>query len=88
MSKVFRNYNKREIKILMKEIGYYRYYQALENMKIEQKPLTMSGFYLESTEHCIFLCHKYPSRYVLKIMKVDEFQQIPKDGWTLVNTVD
>lgn len=85
MSKLFRNNDRKAIRVLMKEIGAYRYERALENMKItEQKPMSMSGFYLESNEHCIFLCHRYPSGYILKLMKVDEFEQIPKEGWKLV----
>ncbi|MFD2589086.1 hypothetical protein ACFSQJ_19330 [Croceitalea marina] len=85
MSKLFRNYDKEAIKVLMKEIGAYRYERALENMKMsDQKPISMSGFYLESNEHCIFLCHRYPSGYVLKLMKVDGFMQIPKEGWKLI----
>lgn len=84
MSKLFRNHDKKAIKVLLKEIGAYRYEQALENMKVGQKPISMSGFYLESNEHCIILCHRYPSGYILKLMKVDLFEQIPKEGWILI----
>ncbi|WP_421805773.1 hypothetical protein [Flagellimonas sp.] len=81
---VFRNRDKKAIKILMREIGAYRYETALEQMKVEQRPLSMEGFYLEANDDCIFLCHRYPSGYILKLMKVEYYAMLPRDGWELI----
>ena len=79
---LFQNDDQKAIRILLKEIGRYRYDRELERQGFgDQKPLTMSGFYLEANESCTFLCYKYPSRIIVKIMRVDEFMQIPKEGW-------
>ena len=86
MSNLFRNHDKKAIRTLLKEIGAYRYERALEQMQVSsQRPISMSGVYLESNEHCIFLCHRYPSGYILKLMKVNGFEMVLKDGWKLVN---
>ena len=85
MSIKFRNYDKKILKNLLKEIGEYRYNQALENMKIgNSKPLSMEGFYVEATEYYIKLCYMYPSRYKLMIMDVDRYENIPVEGWLRV----
>ncbi len=85
MSIKFRNYNKGIIKNLLREIGEYRYNQALENMKVgNSKPMSMEGFYLEATEHYLKLCYRFPSRYVLMIMDVERYENIPVDGWSRV----
>lgn len=83
MSKIlYRNYNTKVIRELLKEIGEYRYNQALENMKIgNSKPTSMEGFYLEATEYYLKICYMYPSRFVLKLMDVDRFNHIPVKGW-------
>ncbi len=78
---IFRNFDKKAIKHLLKEIGRYRYDMALEQMKIQQPPISMDGFYLEANPACIFLCYKYPSRITTKIMKVDGFAGVPSSGW-------
>jgi len=85
MSIKFRNYDKATIKNLLREIGEYRYNQALENMKVgNSKPMSMEGFYLEATEHYLKLCYRFPSRYVLMIMDVERYENIPVDGWSRV----
>jgi len=82
MSKIlYRNYDTKAIKELLKEIGKHRYEQALENMKVRQKPLGMQGWYLEATDNYLKLCYKYPSRIVLMLMDVDRFKGIPVKGW-------
>jgi len=45
---VYRNYNLKIIRELLKEIGVYKYEQALQNMQVKQKPLSMKGWYLEA----------------------------------------
>lgn len=81
MSTIYRNYDLKAIKILLKEIGRYRYEIALEQMKIQQPPLGMKGFYLETNMECTFLKYRYPIGVTITIMKVDEFEQIPETGW-------
>lgn len=85
MSIKFRNYDKRIIRKLLSEIGEHRYTLALENMKVgDNRPLSMKGFYLEATEHYLRLCYVYPSNYVLMIMDVGRYENIPVDGWSRV----
>ena len=85
MSIKFRNYDKKILKNLLKEIGEYRYNQALENMKVgNSKPLSMDGFYVEATENYIKLCYMYPSRFKLMIMDVNRYENIPVEGWLRV----
>lgn len=80
---VFENRDWKKIKELLLEIGNYRYESALENMKLSHhRPLTMKYFFLQATEHCTFLCILYPSGYSARLMKVDEYRNLPKDGWT------
>ncbi len=78
---LYRNYDTKIIKELLKEIGRHKYEQALENMKVTQKPLSMNGWYLEASEHYLKLCYRYPSRYVLMLMDVSRFENIPTHGW-------
>ncbi len=87
MSKfVFIHNNLIVINKLLKEIGQYEYEINLERMKMaDNKPISMKGFYLENNLHCTFLCYKYPSRYILKIMKVDRYN-LPIEGWEMVKT--
>ena len=80
---VFINNDKKAIRILLKEIGAHTYYTTLENMKVNAKPLTMTGFFLEANQECIFLCYVYPVRVVIKLMKVDRYNNIPKNGWEM-----
>ncbi len=82
----YRNSAKKAIKILMREIGAYLDATALEQMKVEQRPISMEGFYLEANDDCIFLCHRYPSGYILKLMKVEQFEMLPRDGWELIKS--
>ncbi|MDV7138243.1 hypothetical protein R3X28_05115 [Maribacter sp. TH_r10] len=77
----YRNYDLKVIKELLKEIGKHRYEQALEHMQVKQKPLGMKGWYLEATNNYLRLCYKYPSRYVLMLMDVDRYHNIPVKGW-------
>lgn len=78
---VYRNHDLITIRELLKEIGKHRYEQALENMKVRQKPLSMKGWYLEASEHYLRLCYQYPSRYILMLMDVSRFKNIPIKGW-------
>ena len=78
---LYRNYDKKVIKELLKEIGKHRYEQALENMQVKHKPLSMQGWYLEANNSYLRLCYKYPSRYVLMLMDVERFNNIPVKGW-------
>ncbi len=83
---VFRYYDLKVIKELIKDIGQYEYETNLERMQMaDNKPISMKGFYLENNLHCTFLCYKYPSRYILKIMKVDKYN-LPIEGWEMVKT--
>lgn len=79
---LFRNYDLKTIKSLLIEIGEHKYNQAMENMKIpDSKPLSMRGFYIEATQHYLKLCYRYPSRYVIMIMDVETYKNIPVEGW-------
>ena len=74
------------IKQLLQEIGQYDYESNLERMQMaDNKPISMKGFYLECNLHCTFLCYKYPSRYILRIMKVDRYN-LPLKGWEMVKS--
>ena len=79
----FINKDKKAIKQLLKEIGKHRYELALEMMQIKQPPISMSGFYLEATDDAILLCYRYPSRFETTIMKVQDFENLPAEGWEL-----
>ena len=70
----------------MKEIGRHKYELALQNMKIKQPPNSMKGWYLEADQFSLKLCYRYPSRYILKLMDVDNYQTIPKQGWERIKT--
>ncbi len=84
MAHVFRNFNTPIIKALLEEIGSYRYEKALEVMRVEKKPTKTSKFYLESKNNSLHLYYSYSPKDFQKIMKVDEFENIPLDGWRLV----
>ncbi|WP_339725710.1 hypothetical protein [Maribacter stanieri] len=87
MSKiVFQNHDIKAIKLLLKEIGKERYDCALKDAGIIQKPLSMTGFYVEyecDTKN-INLYHKYPSNIVLFIMSVLGFWRVPHDNWQMI----
>lgn len=70
-------YDLKIIRRLMLEIGRHKYEQALENMQVKARPLTLDGWYLEASEDYLKLCHRYPSRYVLMLMDVGRFDNIP-----------
>lgn len=79
---IFRNYDRKTIRELLKEIGIHRHEQALENMKVKnQKPIGMNGWYLQANEYYLRLCYRYPSGYVLMLMDVDRYDNIPSQGW-------
>ena len=82
---VFRYYDLKVIKLLIKEIGYYEFQTNLDNMKLS-KPLRMKGFYLENNLHCTFLVYKYPL-VACMIMKVDRYN-LPSKGWEMVKHDD
>ncbi|RKN83357.1 hypothetical protein [Ulvibacterium marinum] len=78
---LYRGHDLKIIQELLKEIGAHRYEMALRNMKVQQKPMGMKGWYLESSEHYLRLCHRYPSGYILMLMDVDRCDNIPRKGW-------
>ena len=85
MSKtVFRNYDLKCIKALLKEIRKERYEAALKDIGLfESKPITMDGFFVEyeiDTQD-VNLYYKYPSRVVRFIMPVLGFWNVPHDHW-------
>lgn len=81
---IYRNRDTKAIRKLLIVIGKHKYEQALMDMKIKHRPLTMEGFYLESNNYCIFLNYRYPIGHVQSIMKVEQFDAIPKNGWELI----
>lgn len=78
---VYRNHDRKTIRELLKEIGAHRYEQALENMQVKQKPISMKGWYLEASQSYLRLCYRYPSRFVLMLLDVDQYNNIPTQGW-------
>ncbi len=83
---VYRNYDTKIIRELLKEIGKHRYEQALENLNVRHRPLSMKGWYLEASNHYMRLCYKYPSRYVLMLMDIERYTNIPRKGWERIKT--
>lgn len=49
-------------------------------MQVMQKPLSMGGWYLEASEHYLKLCYCYPSRFILMLMDVKRYKNIPLEG--------
>ncbi|MDF4203890.1 hypothetical protein PXD56_13030 [Maribacter sp. SA7] len=81
---VFRNYDIKSIKGLLKEIGQERYECALKDLGLlEQRPISMKGFFVEyeTDTQDIYLYYRYPSRVVFKILPVLGFWQVPHDHW-------
>lgn len=86
MSKlVFRNYNKKAIKNLMREMGKERFECALKDSGMPNKPDSMEGFYLEFRvpEQDHYLIYMYPSETTFELMVVNGFWAIPQEGWEL-----
>lgn len=85
MSKdVFRNYDKKAIHKLLKEIGKEQYECALDDVGLaKSKPLTLTGFFIEWDNGNINLFHCYPSGIEKMIMSVLGFWAIPDKGWEL-----
>ena len=79
---IFRNSSTEDIRKLLIEIGEYRLYKACMNMHLE-KPRRMKNFYLECNVLNTFLVYKYLEGH-RKIMKVDDYDNLPVDGWVLV----
>lgn len=82
---VFRNFDNKAIRQLLKEIGKERYECALKDAGIDSKPMSMEGFFVEyETETSkVNLYYKYPSRTIFLIMPVHGFWGVPNDGWEL-----
>ncbi|SFR65175.1 hypothetical protein [Maribacter stanieri] len=78
---IYRNFDTKIIRELIIEIGRHKYEQALQNMQVRQKPLSMKGWYLEARDGYVKLCYRYPSRYILMLMNVERFNNIPANGW-------
>ncbi len=86
MSKiVFRNYDKKAIKDLLREIGKERFECALEDAGIKEKPLSMEGFFVEFETDAldINLYYRYPSRTTFFLMPVLGFWRVPKNLWVM-----
>lgn len=86
MSKVvFRNFNKKAIRQLLKEIGKERYECAINDSEIEHNPLSLEGFFVEyeTVTQKINLYFRYPSRVDFLIMPVLGFWGVPNDGWEM-----
>ncbi|HEA20898.1 MAG TPA: hypothetical protein ENH87_08260 [Pricia antarctica] len=89
MSKiVFRNYSKKAVRNLLKEVGKERYECALKDAGLySSKPITLQGFYFEyemDTEGIhLNLFYRYPSRVVFLIMPVLGFWSVPYEGWEM-----
>jgi hypothetical protein len=82
---VFRNYDKKAIRSLLKEIGKERYECALKDAGIETRPLSLEGFYVEyeTDTQDINLYYKYPSRIVFLLLPVLGFWAVPNEGWEI-----
>ena len=85
---VFRNYDLKSIKNLLKEIGKERYECALKDSKIQHKPMRMEGFYIEFEVDTldINLYYRYPSRVSFLIMPVLGYWAVPHQNWILERT--
>ncbi|UII79987.1 hypothetical protein [Flagellimonas sp. CMM7] len=84
MSKeVFRNYDKKAIKSLIREMGKERFDCAIKDSGMESRPLTMEGFFIEfqPDKEDFILYYMYPSRVVFKIISVLGFWAVPDSGW-------
>ena len=86
MSKiVFKNQDKKAIKLLLREIGKERYEIALKDADVlDMKPITMSGFYVVWDDKDVHLYYRYPSGTEVFIMDVLGFWNVPKKGWELI----
>lgn len=83
-NQLFRNYDKKAIHSLLKDIGKERYECALNDVGLSQsKPLTMTGFFIEWNKGDINLWHRYPSGVEKMIMSVLGFWTIPLEGWEM-----
>jgi len=85
MSKVvFRNHDKKAIRLLLKEIGKERYEVALMDAGLaEMKPLGLTEFYIEWNNQDVHLYHRYPSGTIFFIVDVLGFWAVPNDGWIM-----
>lgn len=84
MSKVvFRNYDKKSIKELMKEIGKERFTAAVLDSGMESVPLTMEGFFIEYEPESVdfIFYYRYPSGVSFKLMSVLGFWAVPERMW-------
>ena len=81
---IFRNSNTGDIRKLLIEIGEYTLYNACKNMHLN-KPRQMKNFYLECDVLNTFLIYKYLDGH-RKIMKVDNYDNLPVDGWVLIKS--
>jgi len=84
MSKVvFRNYDKKSIKLLMKEIGKERFTAAVLDSGMESLPLSMEGFFVEfePDKNDFVFYYRYPSGVVFRLMSVLGFWAVPEEKW-------
>lgn len=84
MSKlIFRNQDKKAIRLLLKEIGKERYECALSDADLPGDPLSMEGFYIEfhPKEMDFILYYMFPAGVSFRIMEVNGYWAIPDHGW-------
>ncbi len=86
---VFRNYDLKAIRDLLKEIGKERYECALKDMGIEDKPIVMNGFYVEyeTESRKLSLYYRYPIGATFFIMSVLGYWAVPTDNWKMETKV-
>ena len=83
---IYRNFDRKVIRKLLLEIGKPQYERALENMQVRHPPISMEGWYLEADRFGLKLCHRYPIGHILKLMDVDKYRNIPREGWERIKT--
>jgi|GEM_PF-1368268 len=81
---IFRNTNTGDIRKIFIEIGEYRLFTACKNMHL-CKPQRVKNFYLECDVLNTFLIYRYLEGH-RKIMKVDSYYNLPKQGWYLIKS--
>ncbi len=80
---VFRNYDKKAIRTLLKEMGKERYECAIKDADLPGNPLSMDGFYIEfhPKKMDFVLYYTFPVGVTFKLLVVNGFWAIPDNGW-------
>lgn len=87
MSKiVFRNYDKKAIRNLLREIGKERYQYAIDDADFISPPLSMEGFFVEYEPWSgnIELYFRFPMCQPQHIMSVLGYWAVTKEGWQML----